>query len=128
MCKEILDDIPEFLTVKRERVRSKSEKIIADTFFQRGIPYRYEYPIKIKGMGTIHPDFFLLNKRTRKEYVYEHFGMMSDVGYVNQANKKINIYSKAGLIYGKNFIYTMESQEVPLSMATLDALINEYLV
>ena len=37
-------DAPRFLTKKGEWVRSKSEKIMADTFFDLGIEYKYECP------------------------------------------------------------------------------------
>ncbi|SOE78781.1 hypothetical protein SAMN05720781_2710 [Fibrobacter sp. UWT3] len=37
-------DGPVLMTARGERVRSKSEIIIADALFRRGIPYRYEYP------------------------------------------------------------------------------------
>ena len=37
-------DGPVLMTSRGERVRSKSEIIIADALFRRGIPYRYEFP------------------------------------------------------------------------------------
>lgn len=37
-------DGPVLMTARGERVRSKSEIIIADALFRRGIPYRYEFP------------------------------------------------------------------------------------
>ena len=61
------DNIPEFYTANGERVRSKSELIIADLLTKEGIPYRYEYPIYLKGFGRIYPDFTTLNIRNRKE-------------------------------------------------------------
>ena len=51
------------LTEKGERVRSKSEKIIADFFNRRNIPYKYEKPLYLKGYGTVYPDFTILSKR-----------------------------------------------------------------
>ena len=55
---------PVILTERGERVRSKSEKILADLFFRRGIPYKYECPLYLKGYGTVHPDFTFLSERT----------------------------------------------------------------
>ena len=43
--KSFADDVPEIITERGERVRSKSEKIIADKLYALGIPYRYEYPL-----------------------------------------------------------------------------------
>ena len=40
-----LEGAPEFYTKKRERVRSKTEVIIANTLHGMKIPYRYEYPL-----------------------------------------------------------------------------------
>lgn len=55
-------------TEKGEAVRSKSEKILADKFNLLNIPYHYEKPLYLEGYGYVHPDFTVLNKRTRKEY------------------------------------------------------------
>lgn len=74
--KPILNDNIEIYSDKGERVRSKSEKIIADMLYRNGVPYRYECPININGIGTIYPDFTILNVRKRKELYWEHFGMM----------------------------------------------------
>lgn len=41
-------DAPELLTAKGERVRSKSEMIIADTLAHYGVPYKYERPLLLK--------------------------------------------------------------------------------
>ena len=64
--KEIKDDVPEFYTDKDERVRSKSEVIIANELNKAGVPYRYECPLVIHGI-KIHPDFTILNVKKRKE-------------------------------------------------------------
>ena len=74
-------DAPEYQTALGERVRSKSEVIIADALSRHQIPNRYEYPLKLsKGQQThiIYPDFLCLNIHTRREYIWEHFGMMDD--------------------------------------------------
>ena len=47
--KGFTSDIPEFYTARGERVRSKSEVIIADLLYRKGIPYRYEYPLQLRG-------------------------------------------------------------------------------
>ena len=45
-------DVPVLMTARGERVRSKSEIIIADALFRRGIPYRYEFPHELLHVGT----------------------------------------------------------------------------
>lgn len=69
-----------FQTARGEKVRSKSEVMIADTLQRFGVPYKYEYPLKLRKF-TAYPDFYCLNLRTRKEYYWEHFGMMDNVEY-----------------------------------------------
>ena len=44
-------------TNKNEKVRSKSEKILADLFTARGIEYKYECPLYLPNGTCIHPDF-----------------------------------------------------------------------
>ncbi len=45
--KPFSEDTPELYTSSGERVRSKSEIMIADTLHRLNIPYRYEYPLEI---------------------------------------------------------------------------------
>ena len=52
--KEFSEEIPVILTEKGERVRSKSEKIMADYFYRNGIDYKYECQLFLKGMGTVY--------------------------------------------------------------------------
>lgn len=78
----------EILTEKGESVKSKSEKIIADKLNMMNVPYCYEGPLYMKGYGHVKPDFKVVNVATRKEYYWEHFGLMSDEEYAKKAIKK----------------------------------------
>ena len=120
-------DIPEYITARREQVRSKSEVIIADILNRSNIPYRYEYPLKLKNGDIYHPDFLCLNVRTRQEYVWEHFGMMESPDYAERTVKKLKIFNDNKIFPGKNLIITMESSTTPLSSRQVEILINEYL-
>ena len=115
---------PEFTTSKGERVRSKSEIIIADALSRAGIPYRYEYPTSVKGWGTLYPDFTCLDIRTREEIIWEHFGLMHDRDYVEKAVQKIAHYAASGYTLGKNFIATFETNASPLSVKQVQEYIN----
>ncbi len=78
---------------KGERVRSKSEKIIADYLYHNGIEYKYEKPLFLKGYGTVYPDFTIWSPGLGREIYWEHFGKMDDVEYAEKALKKsISIY------------------------------------
>lgn len=115
-------------TENGEAVRSKSEKILADKFKTMGIPYHYEKPLYLKGYGVVHPDFTVLNKRTRREYYWEHMGMMDCKEYCEKAVKKIETMSRNGIIQGKNLILTYETQTHPLNIKNVDILVREYLI
>ena len=110
------------------RVRSKSELLIADTLEQRGIPYRYEFPLNLKKVGNVRPDFLCLNVRTRSEFIWEHFGMMDNIAYANKNVAKIQNYVQDGYIPGKNMMMTFETSQYPLSSVTIRKMIEEYLL
>ena len=126
--KEFAEGIAEIYTVKGERVRSKSEKIIADLFERKNIPYRYEYPLKLADNRTIYPDFTVLNKRTRKVFYWEHLGMMDDVDYAENAVKRIQSMEASGIVPGKNLLITAETKHNPISIKSVNILVQEYLI
>ena len=133
-------DAPYICTAHGERVRSKSEVIIADTLFRYNIPYRYEFPITLKRINpddirrdfgssiTLYPDFLCLNTRTRTEFYWEHFGLMDDPAYSNNAAGKLRLYTENGILAGRNLIITMETQTEPPSIKALEKLIEEFLL
>lgn len=119
---------PEYHTQKGERVRSKSEMIIANELLKYGVPYKYEYPITLSGYGDARPDFLCLNVRKRKEIILEHFGKMDDYRYVSKNIPKIEMYQKNGFYQGDNFIMSFETSQSPLDVRTVDLLIEKYLL
>ena len=124
-------DAPIFLSGKKERVRSKSEKIIADKYSGRDIPYLYERPLNLKDekrIITLRPDFTLLNKRTRQVFYHEHFGMIDRPDYAEQCLKKLDLYAANGIFPGDNLLITMESSNYPFNERYLDLIIDTYLL
>lgn len=117
-------------TVNNEQVRSKSEVIIADALLRHDIPYRYEYPLKLKSGNsniTYYPDFTCLNVHTRQELIWEHFGLMDDTDYAKKATWKLRLYTENGILLGHNLIITMETQTEPLSTRAIEKLITVFL-
>lgn len=135
--KEIPPDIPKLFTDNKEQVRSKTEVLIANALKATGVPYRYEFPVKLnlnaglpshtENIQTFHPDFYCLNLRTRKEYIWEHFGMMDDAEYSTRAAEKIILYQQNGYFPGKNLIITMETSKTKPSSIELNQIIQEYM-
>lgn len=124
--KEFWENTPEIYTEKGERVRSKSEKIIADMLNRYHIPYRYEYPVNLKGIGMVHPDFTILDVRERKEIYLEHFGMMDDLEYNRKAILKVEAYQRNGYILGDKLLVTFETSKYPIDTRTLHRIIKKY--
>lgn len=125
--KEFYEDTPEFYTAKGERVRSKSEVIIADVLHREGIPYRYEYPIYICGVGNVYLDFTILNVRTRKELLWEHFGLMDEPEYAEKAIQKLITYEQNDIFMGKNLILTYETRKNPLNQKIIMRKLLQFL-
>lgn len=121
------DNAPEFFTAKGERVRSKSELIIADLLGKEKIPYRYEFPIYLKNYGMIYPDFTVLNVRERKEMYWEHLGLMDDPAYVEKTILKISGYEKNGIFPGEQLILTYETRKNPINQKVAKLMIERYL-
>lgn len=119
------ENAPEYYSKKGERMRSKSETVIADHLDKYGVPYLYECPIEIDGK-MYYPDFKILNVHTREVIYWEHFGIMDDSDYMNKAIKKINTYAQNGLVLGENLIVTFESVRTPLDYKVVDAQIKTY--
>lgn len=115
----------EFYTLKGERVRSKSEVIIADRLRANGIPYRYECPLKL-GNRIIHPDFTILRMSDRKVLYHEHCGKMGDQQYFEDMLIRAREYNQAGIILGDRLFYTFESDTTPLDVSILDNLIRHH--
>lgn len=118
-----------YITAKGETVKSKSEIIIADRLYLSGIPYVYELSMSFNdGMRMRYPDFFILNKRTHKEYIWEHQGKMDDKSYCLDSQLKLEEFAEHGYILGKNLIFTYEGSSRALSTKYVDALIKEFLI
>ena len=133
-------DSQKMYTSNGERVRSKSEVLIADTLKRLGVPYRYEFPLTLKIGGrdqtdtstrskkiTVHPDFLCLNLRTRQEFIWEHFGRMDDQDYSKKTANKLRTYSENNIHPGKNLIITVEALGLPLSSRYIEEIIQTYL-
>lgn len=151
-------DTPEHFTNSGLRVRSKSEVIIAECLARHNIPFRYEAPLELiigdtssitaetptnnirrrtlnqdadlmqSKAVTFYPDFTCLNKRTRQEFIWEHFGMMDNPNYARNAIEKQRSYAAAGYIPGINFIATTETTDHPLNIPYIEQMTKSLLM
>lgn len=126
--KEFYEGTAVIITEKGERVRSKSEKILADYFYRNNILYRYEKTLYLKGYGMVYPDFTFLSRRTGEEIYWEHEGMMDKPDYAKKAIKKIESYQKNGIYLGERLIITFETEQTVLNSQIMEQLVQRYLL
>lgn len=119
-----------FVTEQGEKVRSKSELIIANLLYQYrdDILYKYEQPLEIVYEGKkeiIYPDFKIINIHTGKIKYFEHAGRMDDFKYANRFVEKMNKYVANDLLPGRDVVWSFETQAIPLDISIIKQLIND---
>ncbi len=125
-------DYPDYRTEKNERVRSKSEILIADLLNHMEIPYKYECPLRLKTKYNsrpniiIYPDFTILDIKNRKEIYLEHFGMMDNPDYAEKAILKLATYESNGIYIGKQLLITYETQKQPFNQKNLESKLKDF--
>ena len=122
------ENTSEHYTAKGERVRSKSEILIADALNRYGIPYRCEFPVCSGGVIYAAPDFNCLNVRLRKEYYWEHLGKMGEEGYADTNKDKLDKYALDPDFDETKLIITMETGNKPLNTKVVEEKIRKYLL
>ena len=108
-----------YATKRGEMVRSKSEAMIADMYFDLGIPYKYDYPVTLIDGSVRYVDFVILQVSTRKEIYHEHLGRLDNSNYFLENMRKLDMYRRSGIFLGKNLILTHETEGSPLNMNVL---------
>ena len=113
-------------TNKGEKVRSKSEKMIADLLYTyTNIEYVYEGGVYIDSFQKfIYPDFVILNKNTGRVSFLEHAGMLDNSGYANDFVRKINEYAMEDYVIGKDWYITAETQLQKYNAVAVKKLID----
>lgn len=127
-------DAAVYITDRGERVRSKSEQLIANLLYRLHIPYRYEYPIEVVVNGhkkTWRPDFTILDVKNRRELYLEHFGKLDDQeedgNYARNAFEKMKVYEENGMYDGGCMIYSFETNKAPLDIKYVERKVRRAL-
>lgn len=84
-------------TERGDLVRSKSEVIIADKLFARGVEYTYEKPLQLPKGRVRYPDFTITDHARGATFFWEHLGMLDNPGYMERWQRKLNEYLEAGI-------------------------------
>lgn len=106
-------------------VRSKSECMIDTMLFLNKIPFRYECALEL-GEAKVYPDFTIRHPKTGKIYYWEHFGMMDNPEYVQNAFAKQQLYTTYGIVPSHQLITTYETKERPLDSSEIEKVIKNY--
>lgn len=114
------------LTNNNERVRSKSEKILADLFFAQGIFYKYECPLLLHEEKVYYPDFTFYHPIRKQEIYWEHFGRMDLPEYALRSITKIRTYERNRIVLGDRLIATFEGDSLILDSRRVQTLIDRY--
>lgn len=127
MPKPFSDGYPELYTENGDRVRSKSEILIANLLYKKGYPYKYECPYKLSDGKVIYPDFTIFDVTGNREIYLEHLGMMDDSTYSENAAGRISLYEKDGIYPGDRLILTYETRRHPLNIKDVEKKLEYYL-
>lgn len=106
-------------------VRSKSEVLIARILSEQHIPFRYECALQLDER-CIYPDFTILHPVTGEVFYWEHFGLMDDASYSQNAFSKMQLYNMNGIIPSVNLITTYETEKHPLSEEMIEKIVEYY--
>lgn len=106
-------------------VRSKSEMLITLCLHIHKIPFRYECALQL-GDTTIYPDFTIRHPDTGNYFYWEHFGLMDNTAYIDNTCSKLHLYASHGIVPGIQLLTTYETKKHPLSMDTVEKMIESH--
>lgn len=114
-----------FKSVSGNLVRSKSESVIDTLLYLNKIPFRYECALTL-GSTTLFPDFTIRHPNQGTLFYWEHFGLMDNSSYSQNAFHKLQLYTVHGIIPSIQLITTYETKDCPLSIDTVEKIITHY--
>lgn len=121
-------------TRKGIAVRSKSEVIIADLLFAKGIDFQYERPFVAADGSWRSPDFTIEDDTTGTTIYWEHLGMLQRPSYQRKWETKLAWYRTNGVMPhadggGPNgvLVTTEDGADGSISSADIEALVDDLL-
>lgn len=85
-------------TERGDLVQSKSELVIADKLFARGIEYVYNQRLELGNGRVRYPDFVIADHARGVTFYWEHLGLLDDPGYRRRWERKRQEYTAAGIL------------------------------
>lgn len=112
-------------TKKGIKVRSKSEALICDYLFDKGIMTKYEAELRLEGK-TFFPDIELIHPYEYRLMWWEHLGMMEDPDYVLDNMQRLEVFHRNGIVWGDNLILTWENRDNPLTRGKIESKLKQF--
>lgn len=119
-------------TERGDLVRSKSEVVIADKLYGRGVQdYSYEQPLILPDGHVRYPDFTITDHARGVTFYWEHLGLLNDPVYRARWTKKLEEYRAAGIKHyeegggpGGTLIETHDDQKGGIDSAEMGRIID----
>ena len=131
-------------------VRSKSEAAIASLYLQHKIPFHYDEVLSFARLchmqigafnkGAVHGEFsrnyehnprnaimspdFIAARKDGKLIYHEHFGLVDDSEYLNEAQEKLRLYAASGIVPWDNLIITYETKDGGIDLNLTEAMLQ----
>ncbi len=123
-------------TLRGDSVRSKSEVIIANMLYQKGIgDYRYEARLTSPDGSVRYPDFTIEDAAMGITYYWEHLGMLRDPGYRSRWERKLAWYRTQNILpleegggEAGTLIITTDDAEGGIDSVAIAELIEQHLL
>jgi hypothetical protein len=105
------------------KVRSKSEALLVALLIMLGIPFFYELP-QVIGGRVFRPDFTIYSQSEDKEYIIEHFGMLTNPDYYLAAVEKICYFASNGLLPDRDVFYTYDGSGGDINLKRIKDILS----
>lgn len=116
-----------------ERLKRKSELVIAEALSSAGITFEYERPLSLGGTVRF-PDFTIDDETSGRLIFWERLGMLELTGYRLSWEKKLSWYRAQGVLPANEgdgvngtLVTTTESTKEGFDAASVQAVIRRYL-
>ena len=104
-------------------VRSKSEVIIANLLYNKGIAFEYEKMIEENNHRCI-PDF-TFEDASGDTIIWEHLGMLDNPAYRASWERKLAFYESIGFIEGENLFTTRDHEDGSIHTDEIEEIIEQ---
>ena len=114
-----------FVTDRGERVRSKSEVIIANELHFYRLAYQYEVTL-FSGEDKLTVDFVIIDPRSGRKWYWEHCGMLQNESYARRWEQKRRILAQHNILEGDSLIVTYDGPDGSINAQSIRRIIERY--